>query len=45
MVYERIWRELRDKMRKMNEDNKMVLPAFIQQMLEINGVTEVRGKN
>ena len=45
MVNERIWRELRDKMRKMNEGNQIVLPAFIQQMLEINGVTEVRGKN
>ena len=44
MVYERIWKELREKMRKMNEGNKIVLPEFIQQMLEINGVTEVRGK-
>ena len=45
MVYERIWKELREKMRKMNEGNKIVLPEFIQQMLEINGVTEVRGEN
>ena len=29
----------------MNEGNKIVLPEFIQQMLEINGVTEVRGEN
>ena len=45
MVYERIWKELREKMRKINEGNKIVLPEFIQQMLEINGVTEVRGEN
>ena len=38
---QRIWKELRDKIRKINEGNTIVLPEFIKQMLEINGVSEV----
>ena len=38
---QRIWKELRDTIRKINEGNTIVLPEFIQQMLEINGVSEV----